>query len=507
MASDTLTYAYLGTDRNELVYIDDPRVKNGEACECYCPACGQRLRGAWNQGKKQTHHFKHLGKDCEKGQMTALHKMAQDIILQNRKIMSPEFNGYYSELPHELCFDSIELERTEIVAAAKRRPDCIGWINGIKYWIEILVTHKVDDEKVEQIAHEGINCVEIDLHDLKDQPYLPSELQNRLETCSCDRVWIYNNDLYQKDLELKQQAELERKQREEEERKRREEYEARQKELEESEREVVKTNLEEMLLSLFASHQLRVNTGNTEICDNTSCPLFDNNQCRQDKIANLSELYDVCKKVERPGSRHSLELLNSKIPQRTHLFIEIYARNDRQPAPSGSEKVIQIKAYKKDCCPKENAPIEDYKDQNIYVRKFNFKSQPPSAASITELPSLYSFLVYPDGRSVIKHIGCQMIQEKLQQPAVFEVRLNGPYNQDEFELKGAAIASRSGIDLRNCWICENCFKGICHCNGYQGTVAGDSNHAIRCANFRIAWDVRAPSDRQLNYLKIYIPQC
>jgi len=64
-------------------------VERGLACNCVCPACGHRLQS--HQGKQRNPYFSHYrGSDCGAGYETALHLLAKDILLEEKKILLPE---------------------------------------------------------------------------------------------------------------------------------------------------------------------------------------------------------------------------------------------------------------------------------------------------------------------------------------------------------------------------------------------------------------------------------
>ena len=71
-------------DANEnSVYIDD--VPNGKKCECHCRECGGVLIA--RQGRKRIHHFAHFnGSERLNCSMTALHLLAEEIILEEKRI-------------------------------------------------------------------------------------------------------------------------------------------------------------------------------------------------------------------------------------------------------------------------------------------------------------------------------------------------------------------------------------------------------------------------------------
>ena len=136
------------------VYIDD--VPNGKNCACTCAECGGKLI-AKNKGRIKVHHFAHeSGNDSIRCSQTALHLLAKEIIAEEKRIPIPR-NGQIDF--HQT--DSIEQEKfmgdivPDLYASCENRP----------YIAEILVTHEVDEEKLQKIMQHKISAVEINLSD------------------------------------------------------------------------------------------------------------------------------------------------------------------------------------------------------------------------------------------------------------------------------------------------------------------------------------------------------
>ena len=173
-----------GINKNgEVVYVDD--VKNGKACECFCPGCHQQLV-AKNKGTDKTHHFAHKNKDsdCEHGYQSALHYMAKDLFTEMKELVFIK-NGKIEKYK----IDSVEIEhRLDSII-----PDILVTCDGKQFIVEIFVTHAVDDEKKAKIKQMMIYAIEINVSHLKkenvDKEILRAELSNT-ENFS----WIYDAD-------------------------------------------------------------------------------------------------------------------------------------------------------------------------------------------------------------------------------------------------------------------------------------------------------------------------
>ena len=194
-----------------LVHVDD--VLNGLACDCTCPECRALLIA--RKGEKNQHHFAHAnGADCEDARMTALHKLAQQIIQEEKKIRTPWFKDYCEDKSKEIYFESVSLEQRFKTTEINRRPDCVGIIkNGDKQyevWIEVKVKHAIDEEKKKDIECLGAICMEVDLSSLLKVQYTERSIQKALFDVYDNKEWINYPA-------LKKKNEVERKKQEEEE--------------------------------------------------------------------------------------------------------------------------------------------------------------------------------------------------------------------------------------------------------------------------------------------------
>lgn len=224
MAELKLTYGKASNGR--LVHVDE--VQRGLACKCICPECGAKLVA--RKGEKKQHHFAHAGgADCAGARMTALHMLAQKIIQEEKKIRTPYYDEYIKNESKIIEFISVELEPHYSIQGINRRPDCVGKVQKdgkiIGLWIEIRVTHKVDEEKLEDIKHLGVICMEIDLSELLHTDYTKETIREALFTEIKNKKWIHYPQLFKKnqaEKAAKEKQKAEERQREIEENRRKE---------------------------------------------------------------------------------------------------------------------------------------------------------------------------------------------------------------------------------------------------------------------------------------------
>lgn len=141
-------------------------VENGLKCDCVCVECSEKLIAINNKNNKREIHFRHeVETNCKGGVETSLHLLAKQIVLENSKIKIHE-KDYFNYTKSE--------KETPL---ADYQPDVIieNLENKGKWLIEIAVTSFVQENKLEKIKRDNLNCLEIDLKDV-DRKIEPDEL-------------------------------------------------------------------------------------------------------------------------------------------------------------------------------------------------------------------------------------------------------------------------------------------------------------------------------------------
>lgn len=178
---------------DKLVSIND--VEAGLDCGCVCPSCHQPLVA--KKGNIKVHHFAHYSKtSCEHAYESSLHLLAKKIFEDVGSIVLPRIMfGNYGAIcvEEEKCINVKNVEIEKSINDIK--PDIIVKDEeGNKYSIEIFVTHKVDDEKLEKIKREKINTIEYDLSKI-NKLLTYEELKDILLYDQNIRKWIYHTKI------------------------------------------------------------------------------------------------------------------------------------------------------------------------------------------------------------------------------------------------------------------------------------------------------------------------
>ncbi|HTX89282.1 MAG TPA: hypothetical protein VMC08_09860 [Bacteroidales bacterium] len=157
-------------------------------------------------GKRQEHFAHYHTEPCLHAYETSLHFSAKQLLEKEKSIALPyrkkSFNSLipgklFQELPlgehpgvtetRLYSLDNIRSEKKlhEIV------PDIRATVDGREVLIEIAVTHKVRQQKAEQILKIGIPLLEVDLsyldHDVEEE-----EIREALLGTSANKKWIFN---------------------------------------------------------------------------------------------------------------------------------------------------------------------------------------------------------------------------------------------------------------------------------------------------------------------------
>ena len=192
MVSKQLRLIYALKD-NSIISIND--VESGLKCGCICPACGEPLIA--KKGSKMMHHFAHhSGHTCEYGYESSLHLAAKEILSKAKTMMIPavyvKFPSSYKDDQlisdvKEITIEHVELEKRfeDIV------PDIVIYTGGKQLFVEIYVSHKVNEAKLEKLKQAGISTIEIDLSK-NTETISTDELSDVLLYKTESKNWLFN---------------------------------------------------------------------------------------------------------------------------------------------------------------------------------------------------------------------------------------------------------------------------------------------------------------------------
>ena len=142
-------------------------VQRGIKCGCVCPACGEPLVA--KKGVKRMHHFAHsTGHNCEYGYESSLHLACKEILSKAKKITIPPVYVTFPDTnkKDELVCSAKEIEIEKVELEQRFRdiiPDVVVYTGRKKFFIEIYVTHSIDNNKLQKLKEANISTIEIDL--------------------------------------------------------------------------------------------------------------------------------------------------------------------------------------------------------------------------------------------------------------------------------------------------------------------------------------------------------
>lgn len=177
----------------EIVSISE--VEQGLKCGCICPACGSRLVA--KKGTKVMHHFAHYsGENCKYGYETSLHFVAKEILSKANRMVIPPVRIGLPDCDNEIDWISAAREITIDKVILEKKfgsiiPDIVLYSGRKCLFVEIFVSHKVDEKKIREIKRKQISAIEIDLSKIKS--YISEEELKKylLEECK-EKKWLYN---------------------------------------------------------------------------------------------------------------------------------------------------------------------------------------------------------------------------------------------------------------------------------------------------------------------------
>lgn len=177
----------IALDENKnLIHITD--AVRGLACNCTCFECGEIVLA--RKGEIKEHHFAHASnKDsCAIQPESVLHKYAKQVIIESMGVLLPEVPNLDIEATW-WTFDKIIPE----FHLGLIRPDLACYIDEEPIFIEIAVTHFIDEDKLKIIKSMNVKTVEIDLSGLLNSDLvIPSNEAKKLILESLEhKTWLF----------------------------------------------------------------------------------------------------------------------------------------------------------------------------------------------------------------------------------------------------------------------------------------------------------------------------
>jgi competence protein CoiA len=191
-----------GIDQNgRLVSVEE--VARGKACDCCCPACGEILIA--RQGDVRAWHFAHAsGNDCEGGAESALHKAAKQLIVSEAAVLVPGLDAReLHQLDDGRCGEAALSRPAEVwqltdpreeIPVGDYRIDVMATHQARPVFIEVAVTHLVDQLKRNALSDFGIHSFEIQLDPSRRESWTWDVLREEVLERPDNRRWLFHPD-------------------------------------------------------------------------------------------------------------------------------------------------------------------------------------------------------------------------------------------------------------------------------------------------------------------------
>lgn len=184
-----------------LCAIED--AERGLACRCTCLACSAALVA--RKGKLRRWSFAHQANHqaaCDFAAETALHYAMKELIAQEKRLFVPQLDiavtretsyGEKVTRTHSVPGRMVELDSVSLEYSVNPiRPDVVATSGGRRLFIEVVVTHEVDDRKLAHIERIGASAIKIDLR--SHNRTVDRETLRRVALTSCvEKSWIFHS--------------------------------------------------------------------------------------------------------------------------------------------------------------------------------------------------------------------------------------------------------------------------------------------------------------------------
>lgn len=176
--------------------------QRGRKCNCSCPECGADLEACKGKQRQFFRHCKDFDPEkyhCVSPVETSLHRMAKEIIKPGMRIWLPALTiGLNHRKPIKVerpegwfHISEVKIEKEEIGII----PDITLFLGEEKIFVEIYVTHKVDDEKKAKLYKRGVATLEIDLSQKEKEYFEIDHLLDLILNKNDLKYWVLSSKI------------------------------------------------------------------------------------------------------------------------------------------------------------------------------------------------------------------------------------------------------------------------------------------------------------------------
>lgn len=416
-------------ESHERIHIES--AVNGLKCNCVCPACQADLI-ARNNGKKRIPHFAHAsGQACQWAGETDVHLMAKQILSEKKWVCFPSYQGeiYWTDLVRQ----DFELVTCETFISGKR-PDCVGvWRdeNGkkIEIWIEIKVTHPVDEQKLALIKEMGITCIEIDLKQYANLHKLTEDFEEAV-LVKAERVWLNAPFLDEIDKEKIEEENIARQKRNEE----------------------LRMSVAKKLKDKFDAEQkfeIPIPCLNV-CCHQNECACIEAKDCMAHgkRMVDVKKFFDLCDILPRNIDNRVIRMQNSGGCYEP-LYLAVYGEREKFPDTILDGKVLAVHMMSS----RDTMSLFQIEDDLYSARQYYNFVEKEEKIEGRHGAQMFSFVLYRSGKWFNDIVYCED-QFDTDKKGVFRKVFQITSPSFEAHLYGIALAIEAGHAVKHCSICK-----------------------------------------------------
>ena len=176
-------FAIRESDGETVSIFDRKNVPNGNACGCICSKCKEPLQARNNEGNKRTYFAHQSDSNCPGESL--VHIEAKKVIIDHKYLWLPFLDKPLKKWKFESVIDEKKIRGSSYIADIECK------IKSNTFYIEIVVTHDLDESKHAFIETNQIPLLSIYLNEVKDKNTLPDDFK-KLVLKSAPRKWVYN---------------------------------------------------------------------------------------------------------------------------------------------------------------------------------------------------------------------------------------------------------------------------------------------------------------------------
>jgi hypothetical protein len=190
--------------------VSPREVERGAACRCICPECSASVVA--KKGTEKRWHFAHVaGAGCGLTAGAALHQVACQVAASIQQLVLPDVLCSVSVVDAARRLHSAVAtiaERAEVFVEVGEfpgesvKPDLYLATPAGAILVEIVVVHRVSDDKLARLKEHNLPVLEINLHHLASAYQERSGVLEEISTSAKNRRWLFHPEIVRMEEDL-----------------------------------------------------------------------------------------------------------------------------------------------------------------------------------------------------------------------------------------------------------------------------------------------------------------